>query len=279
VHFPDLILFSPTQYINDCSYDQLGLSHLLDRIGPQFLELLKTEGLYIPILICVIISLLRNKYPTKGKLFGFSAGTIIILILSVNFMSISLTSYNPICIDPRHILFITPIIAICVSNLIGSIINHDSKYLKYISTGIIIGSAFILIPTWKYAQYCKSINYSEIRKSYIALANLETLRGKIICSTTFKNYIEYYSGYNTHRLRSYHSINEIDNQFAKQEFLLIATNWFADWNAGLDDGKLKKKAEDMGAEINDEIIYSNEHIAIYSVNTNDDDDEVEYKID
>lgn len=67
-------------------------------------------------------------------------------------------------------------------------------------------------------------------------------------------------------LRSYHSINEIDKQFVKQEFLLIATNWFADWNAGMDGGKLELMAGELGAEINEEIIYSNEHVVVYSLN-------------
>ena len=63
----------------------------------------------------------------------------IVLLLSSNFMTISWTGYNPICLDPRHHLFLIPIAALAAIHFFNS--KHSNKKIKLIV--LIAGTAII----------------------------------------------------------------------------------------------------------------------------------------
>lgn len=91
------------QYLSDCSYDKLPLSATLQRIGYQFWFELVRNGFLIP--LCFVPILLKND-DAKQK---FVAIGFIALLLLANFMTISYTSYIPLCPDPRHHIYILPL--------------------------------------------------------------------------------------------------------------------------------------------------------------------------
>ncbi|MBK8627616.1 MAG: hypothetical protein IPN86_19235 [Saprospiraceae bacterium] len=91
------------QYISACSYDLQPISATLQRIGYQlWLEL--TRNLYL-IPICFVPFL----WTSENKKIKFIARSYVALLLLANFMTISYTSYVPLCPDPRHHIYILPI--------------------------------------------------------------------------------------------------------------------------------------------------------------------------
>jgi hypothetical protein len=59
--------------------------------------------------------------------FSFFFVSSVMLMLSANFMSISFTSYSPMCIDPRHYLFLIPITAIPASIILTQFIEQKKQ--------------------------------------------------------------------------------------------------------------------------------------------------------
>ncbi|MCZ4409715.1 hypothetical protein O3Q51_12905 [Cryomorphaceae bacterium 1068] len=114
-------------YMNACSYAELPSSFLLERVTKGFWEMGIQYGL-LPGMIFLIAGLIGKKFRLIGEnysLLRYSLLTGIVFLLSANFMTISPTAYNPMCLDVRHYLFLTPILAL-VAALVFS---------KYISAG------------------------------------------------------------------------------------------------------------------------------------------------
>ena len=101
-------------YLNRCSYDQQPLGIVLKRIGFDYWEMMVRSGMAVA-MICVggaFVSKRWRKMLKLGDRRSYFVVSAMLLILSGNFMTISATSYVPMCIDPRHYLFIIPIGAI-----------------------------------------------------------------------------------------------------------------------------------------------------------------------
>lgn len=101
-------------YLNKCSYDQQPLAILLKRIYFDYFEMTVTSGMAIP-MICVATAFVSKRWREILKMAdttSFFVVSAMLMFLSGNFMSISATSYIPMCIAPRHYLFIIPIGAI-----------------------------------------------------------------------------------------------------------------------------------------------------------------------
>ena len=117
-------------YLNRCSYNQQPLKILLRRISYDFIRLLTYQGMLTGT-IFVFVYIIRNKvrnYFRFNDSFSFWLVSAAILFLSSNFMSISFMSYSPMCLDPRHYLFLTPVIAIPASIIVKRIFK-SKKYL------------------------------------------------------------------------------------------------------------------------------------------------------
>ncbi|PHI21156.1 hypothetical protein CEQ90_03815 [Lewinellaceae bacterium SD302] len=97
------------QYIHDCSYAELPLVYTLRRIGYELLEMLFREGMLTGLVISLVLVFSKKSWWkfNDGATFWFVCG--LGMLLSANFMSISPFSYSPMCVDPRHYLFLVPI--------------------------------------------------------------------------------------------------------------------------------------------------------------------------
>lgn len=107
-------------YLNLCSYDQQSIRILLRRIFFSFFELTVYQSLATGF-IFIIASLFQKNAGRYFKLddaFSFYLVSALILLLSSNFMTISLSSYAPMCLDPRHYLFLVPVASIPASKII-----------------------------------------------------------------------------------------------------------------------------------------------------------------
>lgn len=129
-------------YLNPCSYDKQPLAILFERIGYQFFQLIIYQGMATGFIF--IIAYLIGKRSLKNfkmaDSFSFWISSAFILLLSSNFMTISLTSYSPLCLDPRHYLFLIPVVAIP-----AAIILNDFIELKTYKISILAVTALVAV--------------------------------------------------------------------------------------------------------------------------------------
>lgn len=121
------------------SYDKLPVTHLLNRIGYEQLFSYLREGVLVPF-IFIATALFSSEFKKIVKfndtfsLFVFSSVT---LLLSINFMSVSPFSYNPVPTEPRHSLFIIPVAAIAASFILKEYLT-GKKFLYTLPLSFLI---------------------------------------------------------------------------------------------------------------------------------------------
>ena len=121
-------------YLNRCSYDQQSLMILLKRIFFGFFELSIYQSLATGF-IFIIAVLFQKKglsYFRMDNSFSFFLISALILFLSSSFMTISPSSYAPMCLDPRHYLFLVPVVAIPASTIIADYIETRKAAIQII---------------------------------------------------------------------------------------------------------------------------------------------------
>lgn len=118
-------------YLHQCSYDQQPLPILLDRIFKAFFERMFSTGMVTSYLFILplLLSSRRQEVFRMNTPLGFFAACALILLLLANFMSISLSSYSPMCVDQRHYIYLVPASAIPAAMVIGSFL--ESKVLRW----------------------------------------------------------------------------------------------------------------------------------------------------
>ena len=122
-------------YVNLCSYDQQSTLILLRRISYEFFAMSLHQSLLTGFLFVVPLLFRRNLsgFVKQNEMLWFYAVSALILLLSSNFMSISLTSYSPMCLDPRHYLFLIPVASIPAALVISGYVRE-----KHFKTGILL---------------------------------------------------------------------------------------------------------------------------------------------
>jgi len=132
-------VIADNSYLNFCSYDQQSTAVLLKRIGYQFFELIFINNMLTGYLF-LLGFLLRKNILQNFKMetaFGFFYTVAMLLLLSANFMTISFSSYVPMCLDIRHYLFIPPVVAIPAAIIIDKFIGNKKGGLGIL--GIALG--------------------------------------------------------------------------------------------------------------------------------------------
>lgn len=117
-------------YLNLCSYSEQPFIVTLKRIGYQLLVLFISHALITGFLFVFAKpkQLLSKKILLFSTETGFFVTSAVLLLLSSNFMSISLSGYSPMCLDPRHYLFIVPVAGIAATFFI----KEDIRNLNFI---------------------------------------------------------------------------------------------------------------------------------------------------
>lgn len=129
-------------YLNTCSYDQEPLGILLKRLFVDFFGMSVDSVIILPFLFvfpCFVSKNVRTMFKMSTP-FDFFAVTSLILFLSCNFMTISATSYVPMCIDARHYLFLSPIVAIAATFVIDK--GMAKKQLSVFAVLMAIATAY-----------------------------------------------------------------------------------------------------------------------------------------
>jgi len=122
-------------YINLCSYDQQSLRILLKRIFFGFFELSIFQSLATGVIFAFAILFQRKglRFFRLDDSFSFFLVSAVILFLSSSFMTISPSAYAPMCLDPRHYLFLVPVAAIPASKIIVDYIESRQYAFQIIA--------------------------------------------------------------------------------------------------------------------------------------------------
>jgi len=127
-------VIADNSYLNLCSYDQQSLKILLKRIFLGFFELSIFQSLATGFIFVFAILFQRKglRYFKLDDSFSFFLVSAVILFLSANFMTISPNSYAPMCLDPRHYLFLVPVVSIPASKIIVDYFESKKAALQII---------------------------------------------------------------------------------------------------------------------------------------------------
>lgn len=134
--FERLDAITSNSYLNACSYDQQPTLVLLKRLYYDFFALTSTEGILFSLVF--IAAYLFGKEGLKlfrqADSLSFYASSALLLFLASNFMSISLKAYVPMCLDPRHYLFLIPVAAVPAARIIGEFLEEKKYGLQLLLT-------------------------------------------------------------------------------------------------------------------------------------------------
>lgn len=145
---------SGNSYLNQCSYDQQSLGILLRRIFFGFFELSIYQSLATGF-IFIVAFLFQRKAANYFKLddsFSFFLVSALILFISSSFMTISTHAYAPMCLDPRHYLFLVPVAAIPASRIIVDFIQSRKSAIQIICVLTVVTLISFFLPggtCWK----------------------------------------------------------------------------------------------------------------------------------
>jgi hypothetical protein len=116
---------SSNSYLNLCSYDRQSLGVLFRRIFLGFFELSLYQSLATGFVFIVAAVMQRGsvRHFRLNDPFSFFLVSALILFLSSSFMTISFKSYSPMCLDPRHYLFLVPAASVPASKIIAAFIR------------------------------------------------------------------------------------------------------------------------------------------------------------
>ncbi|MBC6992820.1 glycosyltransferase family 39 protein [Neolewinella lacunae] len=142
-------------FLPDCSYDQLPLAMTLRRISYQLPELFLrhyflTTLLAVPIAVGQLWGSGRAKVHPSSPFF---ARFFLVLLLAANFLSVSPRAYAPLCLDPRHYLFLVPFAALVAAptwyDLLRS--GKGAGWLAVWTTLLAVVAYGLGIACWPYA--------------------------------------------------------------------------------------------------------------------------------
>lgn len=127
-------------YLNRCSYDQQSIKILIKRLVIELPSLFMREGMITSFLFIIpyYIGKVFLKEKDSNNELNYAVNSSVILLLASNFMTISPTSYIPMCLDARHFLFFIPIAAVSASMVIPYIFNKMSSFISFIVLNLTI---------------------------------------------------------------------------------------------------------------------------------------------
>ncbi len=229
-------------YLNDCSYDQLGGGVLLDRLTSGFYRLLVDTRLWVhgagALAAGILMRRLAPGQPGERSAY-FYVATVVVGLLSVNFMSISLTSYNPVCLDARHILLFSPLFTVCTVTLLRRVVPAhwlEERY-RFLSLAVLLLlSGWLLWPALSFAKYARTLEYPAVRADFRTLLRTLPEGATLYGSEVFRNYGDYFTNYGSDTAGlTFRNVDELPNcPPGPAAPAFVASNWYADWHAGLE---------------------------------------------
>ena len=226
-----------THYLNACSFDQLGPEVLFDRLTRGFWFLLMDGGLLVHAVIAVGLLVVLAYQKQLRTAAAFYPLTVVLCLLSINFMTISLTSYNPVCKDPRHILMFSPILSICSVFSVRSLYRLLEWPTDWRLLPILLLAVGLLYPTVKLVRYGPTLGYTGVSEALTRLVEQAPRPAVFYGSEVTKNLANYTSDFRGPETGlHFRNLNELPScphpSGDTTRYLLL--NWYGDWHAQTD---------------------------------------------
>jgi len=229
-------------YFNECSYAQMDFSKMIERWTSGFWYFLWDELLIIPMLFAVYG--MGYYFIKKRELeILFYSGIIVVLLLSINFMTISISSYNPICLDPRHIMMVTPIMALACAKTIELSSLKSPIGRAVILLGCLLSLYYFIEPTKARIK----VNYPAIKKDIQEIHEKENTT--FMVNPAYLRLSRYYNSFRPHatlRFIDYTKINEVTQ--SKTDYVLLR-NWYTEYLSKINEKSITKSIDKMGLKI------------------------------
>ena len=243
-----------THYLNPCSYDILPRAELVNRLTTGFYGLIQDAGM-LPHLVFAVIGLAVISYGGRAHRSALLYPlTTIVSLLSVNFMTISLTSYNPVCLDPRHILLFSPIMSVCSVLTLATILRvlgwrTDTWGFRVVA---VVASALLLYPTLRQVRYGTTLGYENIKASYTELITVTPRPVVIYGSEVTKNLGRYYTNFTGEEGAIYfRNLNALPDcpVGGSDTTRYLLQSWYTDWHAGVSRSEISEQVTTSGVEV------------------------------
>ncbi len=163
------------QYVSFCDYAAQPFRELAVRITWGLLRELTHQGMMAGFALLLPVFFLGKGAVTSHSLRFFTTASLL-LLLSANFMPVSLFPYNPMCTDPRHYLFLIPVFSIAGGLALVTFYENRRYRLLVFLTALLL--SFLLIPV-------KSPSLAEqmVPLALLALAGLFTGKSRDTLTT------------------------------------------------------------------------------------------------
>lgn len=116
-------------YFTECSFDQLPFRYTLQRIGYQLWQAMLFNGDMLIMLPAIAAFIYRKKISSSAGIASIDAWAFLILLCAADLMSISFSTYMPLCHDPRHFLFLFPFAAIIGGPMLFAYFKAPAQFL------------------------------------------------------------------------------------------------------------------------------------------------------
>ena len=243
-----------THYLNPCSYDILPRAELVRRLTYGFYGLIRGAGI-LPHLAIATIGLGVIAYGGKAyRGAAFYPITTLLSLASINFMTISLTSYNPVCLDPRHVLLFSPILSVCSVLTLPAILRvvgwrADTWSFRLAA---VVASGLLLYPTYRQVRYGTTLGYKNIKAAYSELIAVTPRPVVIYGSEVTKNLGRYYTDFTGEEggiyFRNLDALPDCPIEGSDTTRYLLQT-WYADWHAGVPRNSIVEQMTTSGVEV------------------------------
>jgi 4-amino-4-deoxy-L-arabinose transferase-like glycosyltransferase len=236
-------------YVNPCSYDLMPWSALLDRWTNGFRYLLRDSGywVHLGVALVTVLVVVRRKDWSSPTLFW--PLTVLIGTLSINFMTISLNSYNPVCLETRHILLFGPIFVVCSVRSLAYLRSCLPVNLpSWLGWGLFLVTACsVLYPTVQHAVYGRSLHYREVKADFRVALERIPRPATVVGSRVTVNYAAYFTDFQDAGL----TFLAIEEEGAGAGAVpcgntYLITGWYPDWHAGTTGENVLMRLKELG---------------------------------
>lgn len=229
---------SAGNYMSDCAYDRLPFDRTVARWTTGFWSLLLSSNLYLYLALAAVATGAwwagRRQQPAQLRLY---LGTVLLSFAAMNFMSVSLAGYSPICLDARHFILFSPIIVYCLVRLValGVASLTGTAELSPLASALMVLLALTgALPGYRQAVYSRSLNYTDVRSATReTLANVPS-GSTVYGSTVGVNYLGYvaagFAERPQHELKGVTSARPCTLD-SRAPAAYLFTNWYLDWHS------------------------------------------------
>lgn len=215
-------------YFNACSYGEMPMAATVERVTYGFFQLIREESLIVFLLFALGVKACTYWWKPSGaaqREVNFYCHTILLLFLSMNFMTISLSTYNPACLDIRHYLFAVPILSVSTGKILQTF-----RLSRWAKGGILLFALINLQPIVAHWQYARSLNYAATKADVQQVVQqFPDSSATIVANQVMINLIDFYRQYQPGAkllpLAKY-------NAQTCQDRCFLVSNWYTSFHAG-----------------------------------------------